>query len=241
MQIKNLTISLTAGICLFLNLSLLSQHSVKEISDAEKVMLQNIFNDINESDQRYRLPLSAGTLDKDFLEKLEVLSKEGDIEKYMAFRNSLKEKMSEEVKDSLWNLQHNLDLKNHLTIKGIWDIYGFIPEDIIEENNHVQILLLMHPPKDWDVEGYLSSYSSILLEEVKADRMPAKQYAQFVDNINAKILRRPQIYGTNNQFDVKTNSVLPPGIKNLEESNAARLEIGLPLLQDGEYRIVSIN
>jgi len=66
--------------------------------------------------------------------------------------------------------------------------------------------------------------------------MPAKTYASFIDNMLGKILRKPQLYGTNGQFDPETNTVMPPMISDVEESNSARKLIGLPPLKEGEYR-----
>jgi len=53
----------------------------------------------------------------------------------------------------------------------------------------------------------------------------------------AKILRRPQKYGTNKVFESKTRTVLPPFIEDLKKANAARREIGMPELKKSEYRL----
>lgn len=210
----------------------------KTISDSEKLLISTILNDLAESDQLYRNKLAKGTLDDGIVAKIDSVFNNVGVREGLLYQQSLNLSLAKEVQDSLWSLQNRIDLQNHLALKGLWEVYGFIPKSVIEENNFVQILLLMHPPKDWDIPTYLAEYSSFLLDEVKAERMPAKTYAMFVDNIKGKILREPQIYGTNQQFDPVTKSILPPGIRNLTESNDARIAIGLPVLEEGQYRIV---
>ncbi|MEN0049303.1 MAG: hypothetical protein AAF806_19745 [Bacteroidota bacterium] len=210
----------------------------KTISPSEKAMIEKIFQEISRTDQLYRNPLSKGTTDEKIITQIDSVFDNEGIEAGLSYEKSLNLSLPKAIEDSLWGLQHIIDLQNHLTIKGLWNTYGYIPKEVVEEKNYVQILLLVHPPKDWDIPTYLEEYAAFLLEEVKAERMPAKVYAQFVDNIKGKILREPQLYGTNQRFDAKTNAVLPPDIKNLEESNAARQAIGLPLLKEGEYELV---
>lgn len=100
------------------------------------------------------------------------------------------------------------------------------------------VFIKMHPPADCDVSAYFSDYSKLLLEEVRSGRMPAKTYAMFYDNMKAKILREPQLYGTNMRFDKKTNSIKPPIIESLTKSNKARKGIDLPALKEGEYALI---
>ncbi len=54
---------------------------------------------------------------------------------------------------------------------------------------------------------------------------------------NDEILRRPQLYGTNQVFNRETGVIEPPIVQSLESANQARREIGMPELQDGEYRL----
>lgn len=209
----------------------------KETTPSELELLKQVFKEISITDQLYRAPLSSETLDTILLAKIDSVFDNHGVEEGFQYRTSLNLSLSEKVKDSLWQLQHQIDFKNHQILRGIFSNYGFIPKEIIEEHNYVQILLLMHPPKDWDVTIYLEKYSKLLMPEVKAGRMPAKTYANFYDNMKAKILRLPQLYGTNKQFDPAEQKVLPPIIENLEKTNRARKEIGLPILKDGEYRL----
>ncbi|MEM8523296.1 MAG: hypothetical protein AAGG68_01575 [Bacteroidota bacterium] len=210
----------------------------KNISSSEKVMIERIFQEIARTDQLYRNPLAKGTTDQKIIAQIDSVFDNEGIEAGLTYEKSLDLSLPKAVEDSLWMLQHANDLQNHLTIKGLWEIYGYISKEVIEEKNHVQLLLLVHPPKDWDIPTYLEEYSAFLLQEVNAKRMPAKIYATFVDNIKGKILREPQLYGTNQQFDPASQKVLPPQIEDLEQSNAARKAIGLPILKEGEYRLL---
>lgn len=209
----------------------------KEVNKDEVGYLQKVIKDISISDQLYRSCLSYGTLDDKIIEKINaVMDSAGIVEGYK-YSRSLNLSLSKEVKDSLNNLQWEIDFNNHLVLRGILNTYGFLPEKMLGELHYVQFILLVHPPKDWDVRIYLENYSKLLLEEVRSGRMPAKTYAMFYDNMKGKILGEPQLYGTNMWFDKKTNSTKPPIIGSLAESNKARIAIGLPPLKEGEYML----
>ncbi|MEM9888931.1 MAG: hypothetical protein AAF849_23765 [Bacteroidota bacterium] len=210
------------------------------IGDSEKQLIQNIFEEIARTDQLYRKKLSVGTLDENILARIDSVYEADGIEAAMAYEASLNLSLPESIKDSLWGLQAAIDLQNHLTLRGLWDVYGYIPKTVVEEKQYVQHLLLLHPPKDWDVRTYQKEYAELLLIEVRAGRMEAKHYASFYDNMSAKILREPQLYGTNQQFDRASNRILPPIIEDLAKANAARAEIGLPELKEGEYRLNAV-
>lgn len=200
--------------------------------------IKAVFATIKESDQRYRTSLSNGTTDPVINAQIKATCDAGTAEECIKYTQSLNLKLEDSVRDSLVELQSTLDFQNHMTVRGIWERYGWIGEDVVEEYNYVQILLLLHPPYSLDyVPAYLEEYSTLLMKEVQAGRMPAKTYASFYDNIHAKILREPQLYGTNFKFDRETQKVLPPGIRDIVVTNAARLEIGMEPLAEGEYRI----
>jgi len=235
----NPTIYIIFLICFTAGLFAQNNIPKKAIGESEKAMIQKAFNEISVSDQLYRGPLSKGTLDKTILSQIDSVFDNEGIKAGMIYEKSLNLSLPKEVEDSLWQLQAAIDFRNHLTLRGLFDTYGFISEEVIKEKQYVQILLLMHPPKDWDVRTYLKEYSDLLIVEVKANRMPPKTYATFYDNMKAKILREPQLYGTNQQFDTKTNTILPPIIEDLTKSNQARNKIGLPMLKEGEYRLAT--
>jgi len=222
--------------CLGLN-SLYSQDMKKPVNEDEIAYLRKAFATIEEADQRYRSYLTYQTLDDGIIARIDSLMEADGVGPGWVYAKSLKLSLPESTKDSLHALQHQLDFQNHLMIRGVWEIYGFIPEEIVPEKNYVQLLLLVHPQKDWEIPKYHAEYSQLLRAEVDAGRMPARTYATFYDNILGKIMRKPQLYGTNEQFDAASGQVLPPEIGSLETANAARKELGLPELKEGEYRL----
>jgi hypothetical protein len=221
----------------FVNVTGQSVNTKKPISDAEKVLIQKIFEQISISDQLYRGKIAKGTLDEKIIAKIDSVFNTEGIKAGLVYEKSLNLSLPKATKDSLWKLQSTLDLQNHLILRGLWETYGFIPKEVIKEKQYVQTLLLLHPPKDWDIEKYLKEYSTMLLLEVKAGRMPAMAYASFYDNMLAKILKRPQLYGTNQEFNMTSKKILPPIIDDIKKTNKARQAIGLSELSDGEYRL----
>ncbi|MPQ48593.1 hypothetical protein GCQ56_16430 [Marinifilum sp. N1E240] len=220
--------------------SCLGQTLIKEsdFSNDEKKYLHQLAEKISENDQKYRNYLSNKTMDDDVIAKIDSVFDNYGIQQGWTYRSSLKLSLDKHISDSLWQLQHRLDFENHLLLRGMLNTYGYLPKSILKEKHYLQVLLLLHPPKDWDVKLYQESYTQLFLHEIKAGRMPAKDFANFYDNMQAKILREPQLYGTNKQYDNESKSILPPIIRDLQETNKARVEIGLPLLKDGEYRII---
>lgn len=235
---KNIKRLILFILCLHSFTAIFAQALKKAIAPEDLQYVEQMFERIVESDQRYRSYLQYGTQDEEIISKIDSLLNNVGIKEGMAYQQSLELSLPESIKDSLNELQWSLDLQNHMIIRGIWESYGYIPKSLIDTNNFVQHLLLLHPPKGWDIPTYHREYSKFLLEEVHAGRMPAKLYASFYDNILCKILRKPQLYGTNMQFDVKLGKVLPPIIEDLAEANKAREAIGMPLLADGDYRLL---
>jgi hypothetical protein len=224
--------------CLLSQLSFSQDYKLKQAVAPDEVRyLQEMMKEISQTDQQYRKYLGSNTLDDALIASMDSVYEADGIESYTAYCKSLDLKLDSTVEDSLWQLQHELDFQNHLLLRGIFLTYGFLPKDLLGEYHYVPLLLLMHPPKDWDVPHYLTEYAELFQAEIQAGRMPAKTFATFYDNMKAKILREPQLYGTNQQWDPATQAVLPPIISDLQLTNEARTKIGLPPLQAGEYRL----
>lgn len=233
---NKLTVFFFLLICLFSN----AQSKNKRVPKASEIaFIKRTFKEISISDQRYRKVLSVGTMDETILAEIDSVYENHGMEEAIRYEEGLDLVLPKDIADSLWQLQHAIDFRNHLFLHAIFDRYGWIDNELVKEYNYVQLLLLMHPPKDWDVTTYLAEYSELFFEEVKAGRMPAKTFAMFYDNIKGKILREPQLYGTNEQFDPETMQILPPEIVDVKTTNKARKKIGLPPLKEGEYRLVS--
>lgn len=208
----------------------------KNVTEHELVLIKKTVKQIIEKDQKYRKYISAETLDDKILNDIDNAFDSLGIAEGYAYKKKLNLKLDKAVKDSLWEKQHLLDFQNHITVRGLIETYGYLSEEVIGKDDYIQFIVLVHPPVDWNVEEYRNSYSQFLKDEVFSGRMTPKFYAQFYDNMNCKILQKPQLYGTTKVFDLKTNSELPPFITNINETNEARIEIGLEPLTQGEYR-----
>ena len=68
-----------------------------------------------------------------------------------------------------------------------------------------------------EVETYVEQMLTLLRPEVLAGHFEPRLYATFYDNMQGKILRRSQLYGTNQVFNPKTRQVEPPWIEDIEK------------------------
>lgn len=209
----------------------------KEYSQTELEQIKSILEEIDERDQMYRNFIANETLDLSVIQKIDSVFNHCGIQEGFMYRKALNLKLPEQVKDSLWQLQHINDIKNHMTLKGLLNTYGFIPEALIGDAYVTQMVLLLHPPTEWKIEDYHKNYAALLLPEVRAGRMTAKYYATFYDNMLVKIMNKPSLYGTGKHFDFKSKKELPAIINDVNQTNKARAEIGLVPLKLGEYRL----
>lgn len=192
--------------------------------------------EIHETDQRYRTYLAYGTTDDAMVAEIKAQTKDMEIEEYLSYTKGLDLKLSKKVQDSLWILQHKADANNHRRIVALIETHGY-PDNKRLGLEHDIFPILLHPPVNLEPRDYLKEMSALLKKEVKAERMPAKLYATFYDNILCKILDEPQLYGTNVPFSMKTMSVGLPEIQNINRTNRARRKLGMKQLAEGEYKI----
>jgi sulfur transfer protein SufE len=215
----------------------ITQNRVINLTEVQKKEIIKELDGMGELDQKYRMIISAGTLDTSLLNEYKELMKEGDIKKVMNFK-AKGYKIEKQQLDSLWKLQHTIDFDNYKKLKAIIQKYGYPSGKRLGIYNDMLAPHLVHPPIEVKPVIYLDEMRTLLLVEVKNKRMNAKAYAQFYDNIKHKILREPQLYGMNRSFNPITKSIDLPEIGNLEKANKAREEIGLPALKEGEYKLV---
>ena len=219
--------------------AMLVSSTAQELTEKQKAEILSQIEEIEEKDQRYRTPLAIGTLNDSILAVVEAKSKTMEIMEYYTFKQSLNLNLPKDVQDSLWHLQRQLDAENLAHLKTLVQTYGYPSKERLGTTEDNLFVVLLHPPYALaEIPTFMEEMSALLLPEVKAGRMPPKFFALFYDNMLGKILRKPQLYGTNQQFDTKTRTVLPPGIVDLKKTNEARLQIGLPILKEGEYRII---
>jgi len=216
-----------------------TQQQIKiDLTEVQKKEIISQLDEMGELDQKYRLIMGAGSLDKSLIDEYTKLMKAGDIKAVMTYM-AKGYKIEKQQLDSLWQLQHTIDFDNYKKLKSIIQKYGYPSDKRLGIDKDMLAPLLVHPPIEIKPEIYLEEMRTLLLVEVKTKRMDAEDYAKFYDNIMHKILRKPQLYGMNGSFNPVTQSIDLPEIGNLEKTNKARAEIGLSALKEGEYKIGS--
>jgi hypothetical protein len=234
---KNIYLLLIFGLVLSCNQKIASNKIVyKNLTETQRVMLVDSLSKMVENDQKYRRMISLGITDSVILRKDNEMRKKS-VKEYMAYRKTIKSTITEAQKDSLWKLQYQLDFKNHNALVQIIKEYGYPSKEQLKTNTDIGYQILLHPPKEIEPKEYLNKMELILKPEIHSKRLEPFLYANFVDNILEKTLKQPQLYGTNTSFNVQTMSEGLPRIKNIEETNKARKQIGLPKLKKGEYEI----
>ncbi len=207
-----------------------------ELTDADREILLARIDHIMDKDQQFRSYLSFETTDDEKIARLSQL----DAKAQLQAMAECKGRLSAEIKSLLQQLQLKNDMENRRELVEIIKQYGYPSPARLGTKGDRLFTLLLHPPvKLEQVEANTEAMCELLLPEVRAGRMPARYYAMFVDNMRAKILRQPQLYGTNQSYDPESKTILPPQIEDLELANQARREIGLPELKSGEYRLAA--
>ncbi|NRB63925.1 MAG: hypothetical protein HRU40_13025 [Saprospiraceae bacterium] len=209
------------------------------IPENTRIDLVNTINQMSAMDSKYRSVIQLGTLDKSILNKVKELSKAGDIDKYIAFTNSINRTITEAQEDSLKRLQDTLDYQNYLQVKSIINQYGYPSTDRLKIKADNFSPILLHFPEQINPSDYLEEMSVLLTKEVNENRMKAISYARFYDNIITRFLNKPQKYGTVKKFNIKTMTPGFPEIEDIEETNRLRKKLGLPELEEGEYQIAN--
>lgn len=195
---------------------------------AQSPEITAISKELNEmliSDQQYRVKISFGTLEQEYIDSIYALP---DAEQ-MDFWMNKKQKLPKTVEDSLWVLQNAIDLANTNRLQEIVCAYGWPAREKFKLETSA-LSFLFHCPTE-----KVEEMKELLYVEVKNGRMKALGYAMFVDNMRLKH-GEVQLYGTNEEFNRELKKVLPPSLKNIEASNKARVDIGLEPLKEGEYR-----
>lgn len=237
---KSRRLLLAVAICGLLSVTVNAQQIPNktsfELSEIDKRLLNDRIARILEKDQQFRSYLSYHTTDDEKIAELNKLDAKGMMEAMTQNKGAL----SAETTELLKKLQLKNDKENLKEFLAIIEEYGYPSAERLGVKADKLFVLLLHPPVEkGQVESHTKMLCEKLLPEVKAGRMKPKLYAMFVDNMRGKILRLPQIYGTNQQYDRATGKILPPKIEDLDKANRARQEIGMPELKDGEYRLAS--
>jgi len=198
----------------------------KELTESAKAELIAELKEMKEADQLNRSYISLGTFDQ----KLINSTKKLPIPEYISFMQTHKSELTKKQEDSLRSIQNGIDLKNTNRLYEITKEYGWLSETKLDSLID-PMLFLFHTPKET-----IEKMQTLLFEEVQTKRMEPNKFAMYVDNMRKKAYGKSQLYGTGDEFDPKTNSIVPPFIENIDRTNIERKKIGLPELKDGEYR-----
>jgi len=182
-------------------------------SKSQEDSLRNEIKTMLTDDQKYRWMLMFGELDA---QKLAELRKLPDAEQFKRMRDVQRNKvgLTQAQKDSVGALQDALDLASFTKLTGIIRSFGF-PNGYVEAYEASTILLHTPPAR------LTSEYFAMLMDEVKAGNLPAKEYAIVYDRSLVE-QNHPPLYG-----EYGTDKPV-----NIEETNKARAEIGLKKYKD---------
>ncbi|GEM_PF-4247148 len=179
-------------------------------------------------DQKHRTAISWGTTDPEELAELEALDDDAHMAEW-ARRKAEGIRLDPDEEARLWELQNALDEQNTRILMNLVERFGWPSEELLGEGTPDMTPVLIHM-RPGDVGWVLP----VLKREAMAERMEPKQYAMIFDR-KRQHDGRPQLYGTARMYDRATNSVLPPEVVDIDQTNAARAEIGLGPLE--EFRI----
>ncbi|GAB4552286.1 MAG: hypothetical protein Tsb0013_14560 [Phycisphaerales bacterium] len=188
---------------------------------AYRTSLESILAD----DQRYRSAIAWGTTDEAELERLRNLDMQRALEERTQ-RRAAGIALDPALEDELMAKQIELDILNTQRLIDLIQRYGWPTEATVGTDfpNPTPVLIHMRPE---DVDRVLP----LLRRETLEGRMPPKQYAMIVDR-KRQHDGQPQLYGTAQAFDPETRTILAPAIVDIDATNRARAEIGLPPLTE---------
>ncbi|MEH0157087.1 hypothetical protein V6R21_23400 [Limibacter armeniacum] len=237
MKFIKLTLSIIMVTMIACNSKKTNEKAANSLNKSEINLLTAEINEMLEKDQRYRKITFLGTLNDSITALNDSLSKTATSEDYIIFLSSVTKDLTQQQDDSLSRLQHQMDYENYLALKDIIKKYGYPSKERLGKDLDL-FPILTHPPIEITPKEYLEEMTTLLKTEVVEKRMSGQLYATFYDNIKHKILKEPQFYGTGQEFNHTTMQLGNPTIANIEETNKARAEIGLPALKEGEYSLV---
>lgn len=197
------------------------------LSDSLKLSIVNQFKEMASLDQQNRSFLDIGTLDEGLIDSVKTLSKLDQIR----FSSTYPSTLSSNQIDSLERQQIEIDLENTSKLVEIIKAYGWISKTKLD-SVFDPMQFLFHTPR-----LTIEPITKLLFQEVTYGRMPPISYATYVDNMRKKAFGKNQLYGTGDEFDAESRTIVPPYIENIEETNQARIAIGLPKLKEGEFRL----
>jgi hypothetical protein len=188
------------------------------LSKAQKKSLSTELVTMCANDQKYRWMLTFGELDE---QKVLAFRKMDEKEQFARMKAVQQNKagISQLQKDSLWQLQAQIDSLNFISVSEIISNYGY-PKKWQDADN-VSTILLHSPLRLID-----DKFMKMLLQEVKNGKMPGIDYASIYDKIQIE-RKLPELYYVSEHFDSATKTFAIGKPADLAATNSARAEIGL--------------
>ena len=203
------------------------------LSDSVRQRLQVELRELMRTDQRVRLMHEFGVFSPCVADSLHDamrhLSTEDHIAETMALRAEAAARTSAVEKEILLRNMADADRSMLTRLQAIIAEHGW-PSDERTGADVDPVVFLLHVPQAID------EMTPTLLAEVHAGRLPAREFALAFDK-SRKVRGDLQLYGTGDEYDPATQTIVPPRIEDIEATNAARAEIGLAPLE--RYRLAS--
>ena len=197
------------------------------LPDSVRAALQVELREMALADQRVRYMLLAGTFSPCAADSLRLalqdLSVEERLARDAALRAEAEGRTTPADRAVLRRIAQDTDRATLARLREIVAEHGWPSDERTGADAH-PVVFLLHAPDAFD------EMAPELLAEVHAGRLPAREFAMAADK--ARVVRGElQLYGTGDEFDPETRSVLPPRVADIDATNAARAAIGLPPLE----------
>lgn len=179
-------------------------------------------------DQLHRSAVQWGTVDPDELARLDALDDDATMKEWVR-REREGIALDPKLEKELMAKQNKIDKANVTRLAEIIKASGYPDPARYEVDFPSPEPILIHA----QLEDYLP-LQSLLLKEAQAGRMRPKAFAAIYDR-KLQHSGKVQLYGTGFAIDIKTGETLPPEVEDIDATNKARKELGLPPLL--EYRI----
>lgn len=208
---------------LFCHFESIAQHVARvKPTKVQKDSLKNELNSIIASDQQYRIMIAFGEMEETKLAEMQQMEINSKM-KRMSDARSNKVGIPQFQKDSLWNLQNEIDSINFRKLSGIIYRFGF-PNGYIDPIEVSTILL--HT-------GALltDDFFQMLMQEVKNRNLPGLEYATIYDRTQLE-RKLPELYYVIDHYDSVTKTFTFRKPLDFEATNKARKEIGLKKIRE---------
>ena len=202
------------------------------LPDSVRARLQVELREMKRTDQRVRAMYQYGTFSPCVADSLQraldaLPSTEAVIRRTQQLSAEARARTSDAEKAVLLQILQDADTVILTRLRGIIASYGWPSAERTGADVN-PVVFLLH------AAGSMDELRPTLLAEVRAGRMPARTFATALDKAR-KVRGELQLYGTGDEYDPETGTIEPPRIADIDATNAARREIGLPPL--ARYRL----